>query len=185
MKDQEIVRLFLDRNEDASGETRKQYAEYGLYIADNVLHDRQDSEECLNDALLAAWNSIPPQSPENLRTYLGKLVREIAINRWKQKNRQKRNPGSTVQSLDEIAEMVSAGDLEEEISANELAREISAYLYSIDETKRNVFIRRYWYYDSIEQICTLYGFGKSKVLVMLKRTRDGLAAHLKKKGFII
>ncbi len=184
MNDQAIVQLFWDRNEDAIRECKKQYEEYCMYIANNVLYNRQDSEECVNDALLAAWKSIPPQKPDNLRTYLGKLIREIAINRWKKNNRQKRNAGSVVRSLDEIAEMVSGGDIEEEIEASEIAREISRYLYTIDETKRNVFIRRYWYYDSVESICLMYGFGKSKVLVMLKRTRDDLAAHLRKEGFI-
>ena len=184
MNDQTIVQKFWDRSEDAIAESRKQYENYCLYIANNVLHDRQDSEECLNDALLAAWNSIPPQRPENLKTYLGKLIREIAINRWKKNNRQKRVPSEITQSLDEIEEIVSGGDFDAELEEAELSREISRFLYSIDEAKRNVFIRRYWYYDSIESICQRYGFGKSKVLMMLKRTRDDLAGHLKKEGFI-
>ncbi|MBP5271008.1 MAG: RNA polymerase sigma factor [Clostridia bacterium] len=155
-----------------------------MYIANNVLRDRLDAEEVFNDALLAAWNSIPPQNPANLKTYLGKLTREIAINRWKKNKRQKRIPSEITQSLDEIAEMVSGGDFEEGLEQAELSREISRFLFSIDETKRNVFIRRYWHYDSIESICQRYGFGKSRVLMMLKRTRDDLARHLKKEGFI-
>jgi len=185
VNDQAIVQRFLERDEDAISEAKKQYENYCMYIANNVLHDRQDSEECMNDALLAAWNSIPPQKPENLRTYLGKLIREIAINRWKKNTRQKRIRAEIIQSLDEMAEIVSGGDIETSIEENELSKEISKFLYSIDETKRNVFIRRYWYYDSIESICAEYGFGKSKVLMMLKRTRDSLAEHLKKEGFII
>ena len=184
MNDQAIVQKFWDRDENAINDSKKQYEDYWLYIANNVLHNRQDAEECLNDALLAAWKSIPPQKPENLKTYLGKLIREIAINRWKKNTRQKRIPSEITQSLDEIAEMVSGGDFEEEIEQAELSREISRFLFSIDETKRNVFIRRYWHYDSIESICQRYGFGKSKVLMMLKRTRDDLARHLKKEGFI-
>ena len=184
MNDQTIVQKFWDRNEDAINDSKKQYEDYCLYIANNVLHDRQDAEECLNDALLAAWKSIPPQKPENLKTYLGKLVREIAINRWKANKRQKRIPSEITQSLDEIAEMVSGGDFEEDLERNELSAEISRFLFSIDEIKRNVFIRRYWHYDSIESICQRYGFGKSKVLMMLKRTRDDLARHLQKEGFI-
>lgn len=185
MNDQAIVSMFWERNEDAIGESKKQYEDYCLYIANNVLHNRQDSEECLNDALLAAWKSIPPHKPENLKTYIGKLIHEIAIDRWRKNNRQKRIRSELVQSLDEIEEIVSGRDFDEEIEEAELSREISRYLYSISETKRNVFIRRYWYYDSIESICKRYGFGKSKVLVMLKRTRDDLALHLKKEGYII
>ena len=176
--------MFLDRNEDAVSEAKKQYEDYCMYIANNVLRDRLDAEEVFNDALLAAWNSIPPQNPANLKTYLGKLTREIAINRWKKNKRQKRIPSEITQSLDEIAEMVSGGDFEEGLEQAELSREISRFLFSIDETKRNVFIRRYWHYDSIESICQRYGFGKSRVLMMLKRTRDDLARHLKKEGFI-
>ena len=184
MDDRAIVQMFLDRNEDAVSEAKKQYEDYCMYIANNVLRDRLDAEEVFNDALLAAWNSIPPQNPANLKTYLGKLTREIAINRWKKNKRQKRIPSEITQSLDEIAEMVSGGDFEEGLEQAELSREISRFLFSIDETKRNVFIRRYWHYDSIERICQRYGFGKSKVLMMLKRTRDDLAQHLKKEGFI-
>ena len=184
MDDQAIVRLFWDRNEDAVAAAQEQYGAYCLYIAHNVLRDRQDAEECLNDALLAAWKSIPPNKPENLRTYLGKLIREIAINRWKRDRRRKRVPSEITQSLDEIAEIVSGGDFEAELEEAELSREISRFLAALDETKRNVFIRRYWHYDSVGQICERYGFGKSKVLMMLKRTRDALARHLKKEGFI-
>ena len=184
MDDRAIVQMFLDRNEDAVSEAKKQYEDYCMYIANNVLRDRLDAEEVFNDALLAAWNSIPPQNPANLKTYLGKLTREIAINRWKKNKRQKRIPSEITQSLDEIAEMVSGGDFEEGLEQAELSREISRFLFSIDETKRNVFIRRYWHYDSIESICQRYGFGKSRVLMMLKRTRDDLARHLKKEGFI-
>ena len=185
VNDKEIVKLFCDRNEDAVTEAKRQYGDYCMYIANNVLHDRRDAEECLNDALFAAWNSIPPQNPENLKTYLGKLVRETAINRFKANNRQKRIKSDICLSLDEIAEIVSGGDVEETVELNELAAAISRFLYSVDETKRNVFIRRYWFYDSIESICKRYGFGKSKVLMMLKRTRDDLAEYLKKEGFII
>ncbi len=184
MDDRAIVQMFLDRNEDAVSEAKKQYEDYCMYIANNVLRDRLDAEEVFNDALLAAWNSIPPQNPAKLKTYLGKLTREIAINRWKKNKRQKRIPSEITQSLDEIAEMVSGGDFEEDLERNELSAEISRFLFSIDETKRNVFIRRYWHYDSIENICQRYSFGKSKVLMMLKRTRDDLAQHLKKEGFI-
>jgi RNA polymerase sigma-70 factor (ECF subfamily) len=184
VKDCEIVRLFRERDEAALSEAKKKYESYCSYIAMNVLGDRLDAEECVNDALLAAWKSIPPHNPENLKTYLGKLVRETAVDRWKRNNRQKRVNPSICQSLDEIADIAAEGDFDEDIKEAELSREISRYLSSIEETKRNVFIRRYWYYDSIENICAVYGFGKSKVLMMLKRTRDGLAQHLKKEGLL-
>ncbi len=184
MDDQVIVQMFWDRDEDAVAITKRKYDDYCMYIANNVLHDRQESEECVNDALLAAWESIPPNRPNNLRTYLGKLTREIAINRWKKNNRKKRMRSDVVKSLDEIEEIVSGGDLGSDLEEEELSREISRFLFSIDEAKRNVFIRRYWHYDSIKSICARYGYGKSRVLMMLKRTRDDLAEYLKKEGYI-
>ena len=105
MNDETIVLKFWDRNEDAITESKKHYETYCLYIAENILYDKQDAEECLNDALLAAWNSIPPQKPKNLKTYLGKLTREIAIDRWRKNKAQKRNTVDTILSLDELEEM--------------------------------------------------------------------------------
>lgn len=185
MRDQDIVQLFWDRNEDAVSETKKQYEQYCMYIANNVLQNKQDAEECFNDALLSVWKSIPPHKPENLKTYIGKIVHEIAIDRWRTNNRQKRIKTEFALSLDEIEEVIPDNSFDEQIDERELTAEISRYLKSLDEVKRNVFIRRYWYYDSIDDICKRYGFGKSKVLVMLKRTRDGLYLYLKKEGYII
>ena len=185
MDDSMIVRMFLDRNEDAVAEAKNKYGKYVAYIGNNVLHDRMESEGCLNDVLYAAWKSIPPHEPDDLKAYLGKLTREIAINRWKKNTRKKRVRSDTVRSLDEIREIVSGDDLDAGLEEEELSREISRFLFSVDETKRNVFIRRYWYYDSVKSICQRYGFGKSRVLMMLKRTRDDLAEYLKERGFIL
>ena len=158
MDDRVIVQMFLDRNEDAIAEAKRRYGDYITYIAGNVLHDRQDAEECLNDVLYAAWESIPPQEPNNLRTYLGKLTRETAIDRWRTKNRKKRVRSDVTVPLDEIGEMVSGGDLGVALEEKELAREISRFLRQLDETKRRVFIRRYWYYDSVKSICVRHDY---------------------------
>lgn len=184
MNDETIVREFLDRNEDAVAESKKRYGTYCLCIAENILHDKADAEECLNDALLAAWNSIPPQRPKNLKTYLGKLVREVAIDRWRKNRAQKRNADGMILSLDELEEMVGESAVEEAVEVEELSRKISDFLRSLRETERNVFVRRYWFYDPIEKICERYGFGKGKVVMMLKRTRDKLAEYLKKEGLM-
>lgn len=184
MTDTEIVGLFLNRDEKAISETEKLYGAYCRYVAMNLLGSREDADECVNDALNAAWNSIPPNEPENLRTYLGKLTREISIDRLRKMNRQKRlAPGMTF-PLNELEETVSLTDAGDELDEKELSRAISAFLYSLDVTKRNIFIRRYWYCDPVENICRMYGFGHSRVLMTLKRTRDALAAYLRKEGFI-
>ena len=184
MDDGMIVRMFLDRNEDAVAEAKNKYGKYVEYIANNVLHDRMESEECLNDVLYAAWKSIPPHEPGDLKAYLGKLTRETAIDRWRTKNRKKRVRSDVTVSLDEIGEIVAGGDLDAALEGKELACEISRFLRQLDETKRRVFIRRYWYYDSVKSICARYGFGKSRVLMMLKRTREDLAEYLKVRGLI-
>ena len=181
MKDSEIVKLFLDRDESAPAEAEKQYGGYCLYIARNVLRDVRDAEECLNDALLAAWESIPPQQPDNLKLYLAKLVHEAALDRRRRNNAQKRRPDSLA-SFDEIEELVADCGAETAIGELELSQLISDFLRSRAETERNVFIRRYWYYDSVGAICRRYGFGRSKVKMMLKRTRDSLAEYLRKEG---
>lgn len=184
MNDSDIVNLFWARNEDAISESKKGYETYCLYIAQNLLNDRQDSEETLNDVLLAAWKSIPPQRPNNLKTYLGKLTREIAVDRLRKNGAKKRVPNEEISSLDELEELIGAYDVEQAVTESELSSLLSAFLRSIREDDRTIFIRRYWHYDSVKTICAKYGFGQSKVLVSLKRTRDKLALYLKKEGYL-
>ena len=181
MNDESIVALFWKRDESALAETEKRYGAYCSYIAKNVLRDAHDAEECVNDALLAAWDSIPPNRPENFRVYLGALVRNAALDTLRRRNAAKRKPVS-VGSLDELGEIASAFDVDDAVGANELSRLISDYLMTLDETERAVFVRRYWSYEPLDMICRRYGFGKSKVKMILKRARDGLAAYLKKEG---
>ncbi len=185
MSDEILVQQFWDRNEEAITESKRQYGSYCLYIAENILHNREDSEECLNDALLAAWESIPPQRPTNLKIYLGKLIRETAISRWRKNRASKRIAPESVVSLDELEEMVGKNRVEETVEEEELSRAISAFLRTVKESERNIFVRRYWYYDPIESICARYGFTKGKVSMTLKRTRDKLAEYLKKKGYLL
>ena len=184
MKDYDIVERFLLRDESALTESKKAYGDYCLRIAMNMLGNRQDAEECLNDVLLAAWNSIPPHRPSNLRTFLGKLARQIAIDRLRKNTAKKRGAGEAEASLSELEEITGDNDVESAILQQELSRAISAFLRSVREDDRNVFIRRYWFCDPVQAICERYGFGKSKVLMMLKRTRDRLAAYLRREGYI-
>ena len=185
MKDDAIVKLFWDRDEDAVAEAKREYESYCVYVARNLLHDARDAEECLNDVLLAAWKSIPPQKPSNLKLYLGKLTRDIAVDCLRKKTAQKRFPEETASSLDELEEVIGDNDVETSIREEELAQLVSAFLRSLRTDERNIFVRRYWYFDSVKSICQRYGFGQSKVLVSLKRTRDKLARYLKKEGYLV
>ena len=183
MKDEVLVRRFLERDELALAEARTRYGAYCLAVARNICPEPGDAEECLNDALLATWNSIPPQEPEDLKTYLGKLTRERAIDRWREARAKKRTPPDGLVSLDELEDMIGENAVEEAVEYAELSRAISAFLYTVREAERNVFIRRYWYGDSVESICARTGYKKSRVLMMLKRTRDRLADRLRKEGY--
>ena len=185
MKDEALVQSFWERDETAIAKAREQYGDYCYAIAGNVLESREDCEECLNEAMLAAWNSIPPQRPNNLKTYLGKLIREIAVDHLRKNHAQKRIPRGALLPLDELEELVGENAVSDSIEEAELSTLISGFLRSLKETERNVFLRRYWYYDPVNEICRRYGFGKSNVLMRLKRTRERLAECLKKEGYFL
>ncbi len=183
MEDNEIVDLLWERSETAISEAQRKYADYCSYIANNLLRDPMDVEECLNDALLSLWKSIPPQRPANLKTYLGKLTRNAAVDILRKQRAQKRFSCSTSQ-IDEIEEMIGENDVESSFREQELSSLITSFLHSIREDDRNIFVRRYWFFDSVKKIAETYGFGQSKVLVSLKRSRDKLASLLKEKGYL-
>jgi len=184
MKDEEIVNLFFERNENAISETEKKYGKYIAYIANNILGNESDSEECENDVLLASWNSIPPNRPENFKAFVGKIAREIAISRWRHNSAKKRCPTEFEVSLDEIAEVAADSDFSSEADSDEIGKAVSSFLRSVSEKERNVFIRRYFYGDAIKSICERMNVSESLVKITLKRTRDKLSQYLKKEGLI-
>lgn len=185
MKDTEIVGLFLERSQKALEETQNQYSRYCFSIALNVLGSEQDAEECVNEALLCAWNSIPPQQPSNLRAYMGKLTRDISISRWRENRAAKRCPAEVPASLDEIAEIAADDEFVTGQDRALLSHAISDFLRSLPETDRNLMIRRYWYCDSVKSISERFSFSEGKVRVRLHRAAEKLRNYLKKEGFIV
>ena len=185
MKDDRIVELFWERREEAIAETQSKYQTYCGVISRNILGNEQDAEECVNEALHAAWNSIPPQKPSNLKAYIGKLVREISISRWRADHAAKRCPGEFAVSIDEVEEIAVDDDFVKDVEKEQVSKSISDFLRSLPETERNLMIRRYWYGDSIRSICERYQFSEGKVKVQLQRTREKLKKHLKKEGWIV
>jgi len=181
--DREIVDKFWNRDESALKDVQSAYYHYCYHIAFKIVGNKQDAEECFNDVLLFAWRSMPPHRPENLKLFLGKMIREHAIDCLRKRMAQKRNNGCALLSLDELSEYIGENEEDFEIREEELAKHISAFLRTISEDDRNVFIRRYWYFDSIDEICDRFGFGKSRVLMKLKRTRDRLAQYLRREGY--
>lgn len=184
MNDREIVRLYFDRDVRAIEETAAKYRNYCISVATNILQNSEDAEECLNDALHKTWNSIPPNRPENLRTYIGKIVRNLSFDRFRKNNSEKRGGGEMGVVLDELSEIVSGKDTPEtEIDKRELAREINSFLSGISGEKRSIFVMRYWYAMKVSVIAEKTGKTETNVSVVLNRMRSSLKTYLSERGY--
>ena len=179
MDDSQILELLGRRDERAIGELRQKYGGLCLYVAGNVLSRREDAEECVSSALFAVWSQVPPETPRDLKTYLCRIVRNLAVKRLQYNTAEKRNPQFTV-SLEEIAECTPARDRG---SDTELADAVSRFLRSQDELHRRVFLRRYWYGDSLSRIAETFGMKEKTVATWLFRTRKKLKEALRKEGY--
>ncbi|MBQ9747514.1 MAG: sigma-70 family RNA polymerase sigma factor [Clostridia bacterium] len=186
MEDEKILELYEKRDETAIDETKKKYGAYCRSIAFGILRNREDAEECEHDAYLGAWHSIPPERPCSLAVYLGSITRRIALDRYRRQTAAKRGGGELALSLSELDECIADGwSMDEALAEKQLSASISAFLNTLRATECDVFLRRYWYFDTVEEICVRYGFGKSKVKSMLMRTRQKLRIYLEKEGFLV
>lgn len=186
MEDKQIVALYWQRSERAIEETAEKYGKYCHTIAYNILLNHEDAEESVNDTYMGAWKSIPPNRPDILSAFLGKITRNISLNRWRHKSAEKRGGGQVMVALDELLECIPAGEKpEEQIEAMELAKIIDSFLAGLKAEERRVFVCRYWYLDPIAEICKQFGYGESKVKSMLLRTRGKLLKYLEKEGIFI
>ena len=184
MKDDQIVNLYWDRNEDAIHQTQMKYGAYLAKVAYNILADYEDSEECVNDTYLAAWNSMPTNRPNVLSTYLSKITRQITIDMFRKKNRLKRYASEYAISLEDFGDSFADGTTpEQELDAKLLIDAINRFLRSLPIEQRRVFIKRYWYMSSITETATSFGLSESKVTSILFRVRNKLKDHLTKEGF--
>jgi RNA polymerase sigma-70 factor (ECF subfamily) len=184
MQDDQIVELYRQRDEAAIKETAQKYGSYCYRIAYDILHSEQDAEECVNDVYMRAWESIPPNEPERLSTYLGKLTRNVALNRYVRDHAQKRNAEADV-VFDEVAYLIpdeSEGHIIDEMLIKAC---INRFVGSLPKQTRVVFVRRYWYMHDVKTIAASMGLGESNVKIMLLRTRKKLKAFLKKEGIIV
>lgn len=182
MDDDSIVQLFFARSEKAISETVAKYGGYCFSIANHILENREDSEESVNDTYLAAWNNIPPRHPSVLATFLGKITRYISLDRWKKRRAGKRGGGQVPIALEELEECVAGGDTERTFESRELTRCLNRFMEALPGQERSIFVCRYWYLDSIQEIAQRFGFSESKVKSMLHRTRGKLRAVLEKEG---
>lgn len=184
MEDCQIVELYWQRNVDAIRETDRKYGAYCFAIANNILHNAEDSEECVNDTWLNAWNAIPPQKPTKLQMFLAKITRNISFNLYNARAAQKRGGGEVALVLDELSEcLASDSDVESEYESKELGQCIRHFVRELPERDGNVFVRRYFFTESVAQIARRYGLTDNHVMVILSRTRKKLKAHLVKEGF--
>lgn len=187
MKDTEILDLYFGRNEQAIAETQTKYGNYCFSIAFRILHDQGDSDECVNDTWMKAWNSIPPNRPDHFNVFLGTITRNLSFDRWKKKNALKRGSGEMELELEELAECIPAGgaSTEEAVEAAELQRMINDFLHTLPEKDCNVFLRRYWYAEEYAEIAKRYGMKLNSVKTSLFRTRGKLKDFLERQGVVV
>ncbi|MBQ8345846.1 MAG: sigma-70 family RNA polymerase sigma factor [Clostridia bacterium] len=182
MDDKRIVSLFWDRSESAISETQRKYGAYCHTVAYRILESHEDSEECVNDTFLKAWNAIPPHKPEKLSAFLGKITRNLALDRYEKKWAQKRG-GQVELALEELAECLPSPDSTAPMSEELILKEaINAFLASLPQTTRIIFMRRYWYLCSVREIAESFSMTESNVKVLLMRTRNKMKIYLEQKG---
>lgn len=186
MDDRQIIVLYERRDEDAISATAEKYGKYCAAIAENILADRQDAEECVNDAYLRVWNSIPPQKPQSLKLFLARVVRNVALDRLRMKGRVKRGGGEVTVAIDEIGEIASdIKSPEDELAAKELVKSINNFLLSLSQRDRGIFVRRYFYVETAEKISNEYGMSQNAVLKVLSRSRQKLKKYLESEGYTV
>jgi len=185
LEDREIIDLFFERSEQAIRELDEKYGCAVRKIAGNLLRDRLDAEECANDAYLSVWSSIPPQRPDNLGGYVCRIARNQAVSRLRATSAAKRNSRFDL-VLDELEECIpSRADVEAEIEAAELSRSVDRFLAALCYDDRFLFVRRYWYADSVKEIAAATGQKENRVSVRLFRLREKLRKTLVKEGLLV
>lgn len=184
MDDREIVALYWERSQTAIEETQKQYGEKLRRLAENLLGNFQDAEECVNDACLGAWNSIPPSKPDPLLPYLYRIVRNQALNRRRSGSAQKRGGGGFDAALEELeAVLVSpTGSPEQELDAKELGQVLDGFLRRLTHRDRVLFLGRYWYGEAYDTLALWLGISENACAARVSRTRKKLKTYLIKKG---
>lgn len=182
MEDTQIIELYWQRNEQAIAETSSKYGAFCFSIAKNILSNQEDAEECVNDTYHQAWNVIPPQRPVKFRPWLGKIVRNIALNLWNKHHTQKRYAGMTA-LLSELEDSIpSSQTVEQEIEEKELTEHIECWLRSLDREDRILFVRRYWNGVALRDLAREKGTAPGKLAQRMYRLRIDLRTVLEKEG---
>jgi RNA polymerase sigma factor (sigma-70 family) len=184
VEDVHIIDLYWQRNERAIQETNTKYGPYCFTVAKRILCNREDSEECVNDTWIKAWNSIPPQRPNFLRMFLTRITRNLAFDVLTHRNAAKRGSGVVAIAFDELEDCVaSTADVETECQLNELTVSINRFLHLLPRRECDIFLRRYFFMESISEIANRYGMKESNAYVVLSRTRAKLKRHIAREGY--
>lgn len=181
MEDTAIIDLYWARDEQAIAETDKKYGPYFRTVSWNILKNRQDVEECVNDTYVRAWNAIPPQRPVSLRAFCAQIARNLSLSRYRAAHAQRRGGGQTAAVLEELADCVTDGP-EAWLEAAELSRHIDRFLRQLPEKEACLFLRRYWFLEPVNDIAHRYGLPVGSVKSGLFRTRKKLKEFLEKEG---
>jgi RNA polymerase sigma-70 factor (ECF subfamily) len=187
MDDRDIIELFWARSEQAISAVSEKYETRCFGVAYNILRNREDAEECVNDAYARAWNAIPPARPDSLPAFLMKITRNLSFDRYKRQRADKRGGGETPEALSELGDCVPDRSAEPDriIESSDITAALNAFLSELRPEPRQVFMRRYWYSDSLEDIGAGLGMSESKVKSILFRARNKLKAKLEKEGIAL
>lgn len=181
MEDERIIALYFERSESAISETDRKYGGLCFSVANNILNSRPDSEECVSDTYLGVWNAIPPARPQSFRAFLVRITRNISLSRLRKNLAQKRSQDFEI-SLDELERILPDERISPDVDDNVIGGIISEFLDSLDRDAKNIFVRKYWFFDTVDEICRRSGFSESKVKSSLLRTREKLRAYLTERG---
>ncbi|HCF50233.1 MAG TPA: RNA polymerase subunit sigma-70 [Syntrophomonas sp.] len=186
MNDEQIIELYWQRNEKAIQATKTKYGSYCHTIAYNILGHREDANECVNDTWLQAWNAMPPQRPARLRMFLAKITRNLSFNKFKAKRAKKRGGGEIEIVLDELEEcLADKSNVESAYQAKELGQSINQFVRTLSERDGNIFVRRYFFTESVADISGRFRMTPNNVMVVLSRARQKLKTHLEREGYAV
>lgn len=186
MDDEKIIDLYFAREEQAIAQTDQKYGSYCRSIAFNILHSREDTDECVSDTYLRTWNAIPPTRPSCLRAFLSRITRNLSFSRWEQAHAQKRGGGQTELLLSELSECLPGGECaDERLDAQLVTATIETFLRTQTRENRQLFVRRYYYADSVRRLSGLFGLSENTVKSRLFRLRGGLREALLKEGIAV
>ena len=184
MDDTQILALYWARDSQAIAETERRYGAACRSLARRILRSAEDAEECVNDSYLRLWNRIPPERPDSLSSYLLRTVRNLSLDRLRMRGAAKRGGSAVTVSLEELRQVTGGSSAESGLLAQELGRAVDRFLRTQSETARNVFLRRYYFFDTRSEIASRCGIPAAQVSVLLSRTRKRLRAYLTEEGLL-